>query len=123
VDRVELLAQVYELELQYQWEKFRLIEAYYFAYENTREPIQAYKLSRTIVQLIDKHAEVDPEETSFTLAYELATEALREELRVVSHLTEQLTRVEEERCRTFHDKFARSLNIPLSLQAFLYGDL
>lgn len=42
---------------------------------------------------------------------------------MVSHLTEQLTSAEEERCRTFHDKFARTLNIPLSLQAYLYGDL
>lgn len=23
----------------------------------------------------------------------------------------------------FHDKFARSLNIPLTLQAYLYGDI
>jgi hypothetical protein len=31
--------------------------------------------------------------------------------------------VEEEKCKTFHDKFARSQNIPLTLQAYLYGDL
>jgi hypothetical protein len=123
VDRVELLALIYELELHFQHEKFRLIEAYYYLYENTKEPLQAYKLSRTIVQLIYKEPEVDLEETSFAYAYELSTDALRQELRVVAHLSEQLATAEAERCRTFHDKFARSLNIPLSLQAYLYGDL
>jgi hypothetical protein len=36
VDRVELLAQIYELELRFQFEKFKLIEAYYYLYENTK---------------------------------------------------------------------------------------
>ena len=123
VDRVELLAAVYEHELLYQYEKFKLVEAYYYIYENTKEPLQAFKVSRTIVALILRAPEVDREEASFAHAYELATEALREELRLVNQLSEQLGRAEEERCRSFHDKFARSLNIPLTLQAYLYGDL
>lgn len=77
VDRVELLTHIYELELQFQYEKFKLIEAYYYLYENTKEPIQAYKLSRLIVQLIYKEPTIDLEETSFAYAYELSIEALR----------------------------------------------
>lgn len=109
--------------MQFQYEKFKLIEAYYYLYENTKEPIQAYKLSHTIVQLIYKTPEIDLEETSFAYAYQLSIDALAEELRVVAHLTHQLSTAESERCKTFHDKFARSLHIPLSLQAYLYGDL
>ena len=40
---------MYQLELVYQFEKLNLIEAYYYVYENTKEPLQAYKLSRIIV--------------------------------------------------------------------------
>ena len=36
VDRVELLVLAYELEVEYQYEKFRLIEAYYQIYHNTK---------------------------------------------------------------------------------------
>lgn len=73
VDRVDLLATVYELELLYQYEKFKLIEAYYYIYENTKEPLQAYKISRTIVKLIHRAPDIDREETSFAYSYELAT--------------------------------------------------
>jgi hypothetical protein len=36
VDRVDILFRMYELELQYQFEKLKLIEAYYYIYENTK---------------------------------------------------------------------------------------
>lgn len=123
VDRVELLFQIYALELEYQFEKLKLIEAYYYVYENTKEPLQAFKISKVIVNLIYKQPNIDLEETSFKHAYALNIEAIREEAKIVSHVTAELEKVEKERNKTFHDKFARSLNIPLTLQAYLYGDI
>ena len=38
-------------------------------------------------------------------------------------MTIQLEKAEHEQCRAFHDKFAKNLNIPLTLQAYLYGDI
>ena len=38
-------------------------------------------------------------------------------------LIQRVTQAEEDQCKLFHDKFARNLNIPLTLQAYLYGDL
>lgn len=38
-------------------------------------------------------------------------------------MTNQLEKAEAENCKTFHDKYARTLNIPLTLQAYLYGDI
>ena len=38
-------------------------------------------------------------------------------------MTAQILKAENENCRTFHDKFAKNLNIPLTLQAYLYGDI
>lgn len=123
VDRMELLTRLYGLELQYQWEKFQLVEAYYYAYENTKEPLQAYKLSRTILALILKPPAVDLSQTSFEQSYRMNIEALKTEAELVRLLTHQLERAEEEKCRVFHDKLARTMSIPLTLQAFLYGDL
>lgn len=41
----------------------------------------------------------------------------------MNHLLNRLENIEEEKCKIFHDKYARSLNIPLTLQAYLYGDI
>ena len=75
------------------------------------------------MELIYKTPSVDFEETSFKHSYTLATEALREEAKAVRLLVQRVTHAEEDQCKLFHDKFARSLNIPLTLQAYLYGDL
>jgi hypothetical protein len=123
VDRVELLAQMYQLELEYQFEKLTLIENYYYLYENAKEPLQAYTISANIVKLIHQEPALDLEEPSFVHAYRLSIDALAQESKVATLMTAQLEKAEAESCRTFHDKFARTLNIPLTLQAYLYGDL
>lgn len=75
------------------------------------------------MNLIYKQPTIDLEETSFEHAYSLNIETIKEEAKIVTHLTAELEKVENERNKTFHDKFARSLNIPLTLQAYLYGDI
>ena len=49
VDRMTLIAQMFELELEYLYEKFKLIESYYYIYDNTIEPLNAHKIGKLIV--------------------------------------------------------------------------
>ena len=51
-DRVCILSELFDLELEFIFEKFNLIEKYYYIYENTVEPLHAHKIAKIIIELI-----------------------------------------------------------------------
>ena len=75
------------------------------------------------MKLLYESPSIDQDETSFVQSYRLAIDAIKEQTKVVYLLVQRVTHAEEDQCKLFHDKFARFLNIPLTLQAYLYGDL
>lgn len=69
VDRVTLLSDLFELEEKYMFEKFNLIEAYYYLYENTTEALNAHKIGKVIIDLIYEQPEVDLQMPYFRNSY------------------------------------------------------
>ncbi len=59
MDRVELLRVLMDLELKFVYSKFRLVEKYYYLYENTTAVLDAFKISKTIVELVHKEPVLD----------------------------------------------------------------
>ncbi len=67
---MELLRIFYECELRFLFSKFRLIEKYYYLYENTTSVLDAFKISRLIVELMHKNPVIDFESMESTMTFE-----------------------------------------------------
>jgi hypothetical protein len=52
VNRVDVLRELFDLELLFQYHKFKLLENYYYIYENTVEPLNAHKVAKTIITVM-----------------------------------------------------------------------
>lgn len=58
-DRMKVISELFEFELKYLYQKFNLIEKYYYIYENTTEPLHAHKVAKLIVSLVYARPEID----------------------------------------------------------------
>jgi hypothetical protein len=48
-----------ELELKFLYSKFKLVEKYYYLYENTTAVLDAFKISKTIVEIVHQEPLLD----------------------------------------------------------------
>jgi hypothetical protein len=77
VDRCGMLSELYELELEYLYEKFNLIESYYYIYENTVEPLNAHKVAKIIIEIMYDQPKIDLTADYFANSYIMIIESLR----------------------------------------------
>lgn len=90
MDRTALLAEIFDLEVSYLYEKFALIESYYYLYENTTEPLNAHKIAKSIIKIIYEQPKIDFNSDYFKTSYLLIIDALRKENELVKTLTHKI---------------------------------
>ena len=76
-----------------------------------------------MIDLIYEKPEIDMSANYFSESYRLSIERLKQEVKVVGTFTNILEKKEKELNKRFHKKFADMCNIPLTLWAYIYGDI
>lgn len=71
VDRMGILSDLFELQEQFLYEKFNLIENYYYLYENTAEPLNAHKIGKIIMEIMYEQPKIDLNSEYFRNSYEI----------------------------------------------------
>ena len=69
IDRISLLEDVLQLELDFQFEKVQLIQCYMEAYEHISDPLEAQRLITVITDLMGKRPRLNLEASYFRDAY------------------------------------------------------
>lgn len=59
VDRYRMLHEIYELEMKFEYEKYRQVEILMEIYEHETDPLNSHKLTTEIFSLMGKSPKVD----------------------------------------------------------------
>lgn len=122
-DRHEVLLDLYGLELDYQMEKFALLETMMLLYNHAVDPADCLKLSQKIMEAMLREPEVDDREPYFTHSYAVCTESLQKERRILFRAWQRMVDREVSEVDGFHRRLRKTIRVPYYRYGVLYGEI